>query len=224
MWAKITEAKIEIPNDDLFQLLGEHLPPETVKEIAELLAPFYKRMQGGYPLKPADELNPDEIARAISQATGQEVREVVLVSLSATSPRPRWMTAQVFRGHFVAGLLDSFGNDLWADLSQISSGNDIRGGSQKDLRKSFRSSLGDRLGASLRASLKNVLWGSFTESAVNRFVGDRELDLIGTTLSRYLEAELAGDSRLRSLVRLLPHCLPLGKKKDEPGVWLVLCD
>lgn len=43
----------------------------------------------------------------------------------------------------------------------------------------------------------------------------------------YLGFTLAGDrekmGQLTPLIELLPHTLPLGEKKDEPGTWLVLC-
>ena len=60
--------------------------------------------------------------------------------------------------------------------------------------------------ASLRDSLRGSLWASL-------------FYFLGFTIAGKAEET----KQLEPLVRLLPRCIPLGEKKDEPGVWLVVC-
>ena len=77
---------------------------------------------------------------------------------------------------------------------------------QEEYGASLGASLEDSLEASLRDSLRGSLWASL-------------FYFLGFTITKKSDEA----KRLEPLVRLLPQCIPLGEKKDEPGVWLVVC-
>ena len=70
-----------------------------------------------------------------------------------------------------------------------------------------------RLEASPWTSLRDSLWTNLDTS-------------LRDSLFCFLGVTLIGDTetiqRLTPLIQLLPHAIPLGEKKEEPGTWLVL--
>lgn len=96
----------------------------------------------------------------------------------------------------------AYENSLGDSLGGGSLGDSLGGG---NLESSLWRSLRDNFWGSLRDSLGSSLWRSLFYFTGFALAGKKE--------------EVA---RLTPLVKLLPKAIPLGEKKDEPGVWLVL--
>src|SRR3989339_712528 len=153
---------------------------------------------------PADEVDREAIVRAIALATGREVKEVELLSVSEPFKRPEWMSEAAYldslSGSLGGSLWDSLGLSLWSRLGG-SLGNNL----WESLRVSLSGSLGDSLEDSLRVSLRASLWAS---------------------LFFYLSFVLIGKkdeaARLAPLVRLSAVTPPVAWLKNQPDVPLIL--
>jgi len=165
---------------------------------------FIQAEREQFQFTPADEVNREAIVRAIALATGREVKEVELLSVSEPFKRPEWMSEAAYldslSGSLGGSLWDSLGLSLWSSLGG-SLGNNL----WESLRVSLSGSLGDSLEDSLRVSLRASLWAS---------------------LFFYLSFVLIGKkdeaARLAPLVRLSAVTPPVAWLKNQPDVPLIL--
>lgn len=165
--------------------------------------PLIKRIEKGvYPLAPAHTIHAEHVAKAIEGAIGRPVSDVVFVSEACPLPKPEWMTEENYR--------------------HICRHTDIR----QNLRDTLASCLRERseydgddipfanIGVGLVADISESLSYS-------------RLASIGACVFFFGRAVVFGDrgdlERLGKLLEILPHSIPLGEKKDQDGVWLVLC-
>src|SRR3989339_808618 len=157
---------------------------------------------------PADEVDREAIVRAIALATGREVKEVELLSVSEPFKRPEWMSEAAYLDSLSGSLRTNLGGSLSGSLWDILSG-------------SLGNSLGNSLGVSLRVSLGEGLRGSL---GVSLWVS--LWDSLWVSLFFYLGFVLAGKqdeaARLALLVRLSAVTPPVAWLKDQPNVPLIL--
>ena len=157
---------------------------------------FIQAEREQFQFTPADEVNREAIVRAIALATGREVKEVELLSVSEPFKRPEWMSE--------AAYLDSLSGSLGNSL-----GDNLRDSLWGSLWGNLGNSLGDNLWDSLWASLSDSLW-----------------DSLWASLFFYLGFVLAGKrdeaARLAPLVRLSAVTPPVAWLKYRPNVPLIL--
>lgn len=165
--------------------------------------PLIKRIEKGvYPLAPAHTLNAEHVAGVVSGAISRPVTKVVFVSESCPLPKPGWMTEENYR--YICRHTD------------------------------IRQNLGETLASCLRERSKyegddipfmNIGAGLIAD--VSESLSHSRLASIGACVFFFGRAAVFGDKgdleRLGGLLELLPVAIPLGEKKDEDGVWLVLC-
>ena len=191
--------------DDLRGFLTEKaVKGVDVDALMATMEPFFQIAESGVcPLKPAGELDAKSVAKVIATATNTEVTRVEFVSQANPFPKPGWMTEAVYREAIKAGIWDSIGTSLEDIFWDI-------------LEAGFRDSIEDSLWDSIRAGFGDSIEDSFGVI----------LWAIWTGLFCYFGYGIINNQkvviRLKPLVDLLPSAIPLGVKKDEPGVWLVL--
>lgn len=204
---------------------------QTTKEVMATLEPLFQIAEKGeYKLAPAEKLDPKKIKSAIAMATGKRVRRVLLVSTSQPLLlKPEWMTQRVYQenlrdgfGHtnFMASLASSlllslgtkFGDSLRTNFGV--SRRTIFGDSLWDI---LWDSVRENIGYILEDSLRNILWPNLRDS-IGHSLNDILYAFVGVSLTNKKKSV----GKLLPLVKLLPRCLILGNKKDEPGAWLVL--
>src|SRR3989339_658250 len=153
---------------------------------------FIQAEREQFQFTPADEVNREAIVRAIALATGREVKEVELLSVSEPFKRPEWMSEAAYldslSGSLGGSLWDSLGLSLWSSL----------GGS-----------LGNNLWESLRDSLSGILRASLWASLF--------FYLSFVPIGKKDEA-----ARLAPLVRLSAVTPPVAWLKNQPDVPLIL--
>lgn len=158
--------------------------------------------KGVYPLAPMAALDVVAVSRTIAGAIGRPVSGIAFVSASRPLVRPDWMTGESFE-----------------EMS-----------SRVDLRRN----IGQPMAAALRAAseyegeeLPFERTGSGLVADLHESLSKSRIASIGACVYFFGRAALAGDrpgmERLMRMVELLPHAVPLGEKRDEPGTWLVLC-
>ena len=192
----------------------------------ERMEPFFLRAEAGkYDLRKGSAELAVHAKNAIAISTGTKVHKVILVSQADMLPmKPEWMSQDVYDKSLQASIGISIGTSLQASIGT-------------NLGNRLWTNLGNRLWTSIGTSLWNTLWTSLGTSLGNRLgtslgnrLGNRLWTSIGTSIGTslfyYLGSTLVDDQkkvdRLISLIELLPHAIPLGEKKDEPGTWLVL--
>lgn len=231
--------------DSLSVLLnGYYLSPEEYPKIAEVLGPLYEiaETDGPYPLLAESELNAEKIARVIGTTldlgSSAEI-EIVFLSLSEPWPKPAWATDREYQnilGKILKGSLGkSFcdmlrkefgGSNLW-DFLQQHDGSLFRDRPRwAGLGDRDRNKLANEIRKNLVCSLKNRLKAWFEIKLGNRLMVGLESSLFGSIFF-YLSESIAGMNesveRLETLVQLLPHCIPLGAKKNDPHTFIVCC-
>ncbi len=179
-------------------LLENAKVPEMVPEAMRLMEPFFKKAEAGrYELGEVSVHIVTQSMEAIDIAIGTMISGTKSVSAARLYPKPSRVSREAYEKSLWASLRDS----LWA---------------------SFQASIGGCLGASLGASLRASIGASLLVS-----LGASLWDNLRASLFLYLGFTLAGDrekvNRLTPLIELLPHAIPLGEMKDDPGTWLVLC-
>ena len=244
-----TEA-VQERNDSLVQLLRAE-KPEAFACALEVLGSFYQRAeQGVYPLKPEEELDSNEIARAIGEALNLKVNpQIVFLSISNPFPQPDWMTDGVYQRGSQGNLWNlenSLRYSLEVDLDdkvKICLESDIENALPRfDLWKNLVSCFGDSLWKNLfpvlRANIweriearlpqKSTSWEKLLFRARPSPWGDLNLDTgLGRVLSYWLSFFLSENKnkakQLETLVRVQLDCIILGIKSGEPNTWIVLC-
>lgn len=204
----------ELPQDSLFSFLGEKLGTEQVKEVWEVLKPYYEIARSeNYPLRPQEELDESKIVAAIQGFFENSVIELAFYSVSRPYPKPKWMTDEVYQASLRASLTVSFGDSFGPNL-------------QDGLGASLEPNLWDKLGDSLTASLTVSLGDSFRDSFWN---GLRLCFwvILGASLFFYLASVLAGKQdeadRFKKLLEAQRGCAIIGRKCDDPDTWIILC-
>ncbi|KPJ85610.1 hypothetical protein AMJ57_02535 [Parcubacteria bacterium SG8_24] len=183
------------------------------------LEPFFRIAETGqHSLKERSDLKYEEVARAISLATGQEVRNIEFVSLSHpfwAPDRIRWADDDSLTGDIYCRLKKRYRDNKWLMISWLwlDKGvlvNSLSGSLHRGLEDSFRPSLNCDKPFSYYPCDNLGYW-----------------KILEWSLSAYLFSVLAGDreemERLTPLLELLPHAIPLGDTTDGFGYWLVLC-
>lgn len=174
----------------------------AVHSIVRRFEPIIRRIEKGvYPLTSAERLDAGHVARVIEGVIGRSIARVVFVSESCPIPKPEWMTDENYR--------------------YICRNTDIR------------QNIGETLASCLRERSKydgdgipfaNVGVGII--AGVSESLSHSRLASIGACVFFFGRAAVFGDKddlrRLGDLIELLPKAIPLGEKKDEDGVWLVL--
>jgi hypothetical protein len=181
------------------------------------LAPLEKLFQiaetGEYLLASAEEIDQENLIKAVSLATGRPVSKVALVSLKDMNS-------------FEFNLVDNF------DASLMRIGNILK----SNFRVRFESSFGVGFGTILMARLESNLMERIGDSLWSiLFKGPVEdtskfnclMINLGTNIFYYLGFCILNDqqqiAKLRPLVELWSKCLILGFKQDEPETLLVIC-
>jgi len=173
---------------------------------------------------PADEVDREAIVRAIALATGREVKEVELLSVSEPFKRPEWMSEAAYldslSGSLGGSLWDSLGLSLWSSLGG-SLGNNLWESLRDSLSGILRVSLSDNLWESLRVSLSGSLGDSLEDSLRVSLRAS-----LWASLFFYLSFVLIGKkdeaARLAPLVRLSAVTPPVAWLKNQPDVPLIL--
>lgn len=189
---------------------------EMLKNNMKFLEPFFVAADSGeYILQPSSEIDMDEVARALTLATGTEVQQVIPVSLEHSFSKPEWMGEEVYRNRLSGSLNGSLHTSLKKGLR-----NYLRYGLQAHTRDELRDNLEVSLLDSLAMSLKNRLRGSLEFRQRNHL-----RDSLRDSLFFFLELTLKGDKemeRLKPLLLILLKTQPLGEKRGEKGTWLTL--
>lgn len=215
----------------LRQYLAEHAAnPEFVAPAMQVLEPLFRAAESDkYPLVQPEELDREEAAKAISAIAGKPVK-VALFSWGKPFPKPEWMSERAF----VEREGDrEFGNDelWWGDLETSCAASlealmvaNLPAAPEEigvPMNDAFAEHLFDALEANLRGCLEIDVEHRHNEDP-------RELlhASLWHTLFHFGSAVLMGDAatmeRMAPLMRLLPQAIPLAKKADAPGTWIVL--
>lgn len=168
--------------------------------------------RGRFTLRHADRTDAAVVYDALHPATGITFRELVAISADGPPEKPRWMTAEAYwrclpeslgigiRSHVEI----AFGDRLWKGF---------RGDEGIALNEVFYPALGWPLAAAVRAGIPELCWS-------------RTIETLRTSLFYLLGLALIGDEdgvcRLIPLLDLSRGLIPLGNKKDEPDVLIVL--
>jgi hypothetical protein len=153
------------------------------------------------------------ITDALSSGT---VSGLVPVAASFFNRRPGWMAQDTFEHDFKMCLWESMGLSLDKEIERIY-GERLRNYPSDDMDSAIDE---------LFEAAQGFIWGPLATATENSFGLCLEEDF-STFFYHYLSLVLIGDidgvKRLKALMEVLPHAIPLGTKKDESGTWLVLC-
>lgn len=181
----------------IHELLSNRLPTEELQIVSLVLMPFLSIGKARYPLAAVDRLDPADISDAINSAAGPVCRNVSVVSQSDVLELPQL-------SHTLPQLLRS------AHDGQLG------GVFPKEVFDSLFYNILGRLTHSVSSTIK-------CEDLCQRGI---IIDLIGLTLTLYIQFMIVGDKQLAQqlipLIELLPSCLPIGELPSEPGTWLAL--
>lgn len=193
--------------DPLISYLETLIGSSLIREkLNELLPIFYERAERGeYPLLPQPDLDPSIIEEALRRATGQEIGGIEFFPLRGRR-RKEDVAWDDFRKNTRGWLYQS--------LSPVSL--QLMDTYGESINSRFDVYLGQGLSQGLRRyrRKKEILW--------------RLHQSICHSLSRFLIFSAAGDIiefiRLWPLVyQVLPRCIPLCQKREEPEIWIVAC-
>jgi len=207
---------------------GSAMPfTEFLDEVMETLHPLCDIATTGiYPLMPAERVDHDRVTAAIVKATGRTVDRVVVASGSCPFPQPDWMSAAVHHDHrrmmFWDELFASVRRTVAEDVALPLVG---RYGVDyvANVRNTVNANLGEPLGV---AVIRALGWGrDLGDAMLKRRIS--QLGIVqGGIIMPYVTAATLGDTaaleQLYPLVLLLSEILPIGERKDAPGVWIVL--
>lgn len=197
-----------------------------IRKAVENLGSLFDHADSGvYPLQPVAGILrwPINIRGILQVGTDADIEEVGLVSAGApvSFGKPGSIRHGLFHGHFSRSFGQSLDTAFEEKLKDVLYSSLIR----DRLGSRLMDKLADRLIMSLRRSLRDSPWVNHEDSYGTSFRLHIEVS-ISISLFYYLGFALAGDKdsvqRLTPLINLLPHVLPIGEKKDKPGVWLVL--
>lgn len=180
----------------------DQLTEHASTAVAEAMVPILKHAARGNVLPARDAIAPEEgvVRRAIAAATGNVVRRVEFVSVSALATRRELLAPEAY----AVTLADALERRLGFGLS-VRLGNQRWNALREKLGYDEAVSLADYLlAADTRIPRENVRAATF---AATGFVLAGETDLA---------------SRLVPLLRLLMSAIPLGEKAGEPGTWVVI--
>ena len=199
--------------------------PQILKNTLSLLNKLYRCANSNH--HPLTLVSPktEKIRQAITSLINEEVTRIHFVSLIGNSSKPGWMPDKTYQSLFPTMVMKSVSspcNQLAYLLrnkfeSELSSN---LGSTPRELRESCKVCLGDIFKPGLNGfgkeeydpfsnQLRDLLWENILETIYF---------FLGFTIAQKKDTA----ENLERLVRLLPRYLPVGKKYDEPGAWIVL--
>lgn len=207
--------------ENMRSFLAQHGQDEDLSRHAmEVIERFASVVSAGtYRLKAAAEIDPKEAAGAVSAAIGKPVKQVIFVAASA--PDPKLADAN--------GKFD--GNLLWRQID-FCLWDHIHSGHHYTLWSGFpkkRRQVGNQLwellretiGATIDDALMNGLpkeLGYDLRSACQKHVWYSLFYYVGFAINGVVDR----CQRLAALIELLASAIPLGEKRNAPGIWFVL--
>lgn len=197
-----------VRTDRLRELLLEHLGPESVETMADTLRPFYEVGDDGYTvLAKPEELDVEEVKKALELATGMRVSRILFVSQAhpLPFPKPEWMTDNVYEA-----------------MQRRLVGGDVEQAVRDCTRREFVYGIQRTLGVDMHCELRLHLSAFVSDDLPGR-LPNRYNELLADFLYFKITRKDAEVARLAPLVRLLPKVRRIGEKKGELGTWLVLC-
>lgn len=181
----------------LRSFLEEHLSPASVADLLAELEPMFLRARTQkHELEPAMNGLETEMLEALRQLFGH-VQAIVLVSQSNHPRFEQVMEEEACLNDFWAGLLKA---GWWSML-------------ETNLAQSIRNDL--------RATLRIVFW-QFYLLKFDDTLANNIFDVLFHFLGFVIAGKTQEAEKFRPFVRFLPYAVPLGQKKINPGVWLVL--
>lgn len=192
-----------------------------VEEASEIVIPLYEVSENaddGYPLYESGQLNPEDVAKAIALAVGEEPDRIVFVSAfnpgseamraveEALSESPRhtlWETLWLRHGDEIEQTLSQFdeGHETTCSESMCLYIGNMFYELDKAFKKGMQHNLHESLSSTLTENIETciqVFWGFAVASKANRL------------------------EELRPLMKILSAAVPIAKTSDDFGTWLVL--
>lgn len=199
-----------------------HSAKQFITGHLKTLEPFFRRTEKeGNSLWPGSEYALTAAADAISCLTGKNVNRVICVSSTQDLHVPPYLTPLAFERMAVQDkIVDSMQELFCATvLSELA----------EDLRESFSYDTLQKIKNGMRAHLWNGLWESY-RTDIGAELGLRFGNIVKSTVQQslfcYLGYMVSLDEgvvlRMKYLMDTLPHVIPLGEKKNEPGTLLAL--
>jgi len=198
-------------------LLGRHSPkPELAALAAHLLRPIFARAhEPRYEFEPTA-ICPEEVAAAIELAAGVETKGGVFISRRRPLDRPRWMTEEAYAAGFAACSHEAISRCVGGGI-----GVGLRRRYSETLTRELPAATREYLVASLRQLLCASLWQEY-RGGLKGLLFAAVWDILLFFCQLVLVGDAEGARHLSRLVEYLPGAVPLGEKKDEPGVWLIM--
>lgn len=214
---------------DLQKVLLDNCPDkglfakQFITKYSETLVPFFRRTEKeGNGLWFADGTAPAAAATdAINCLTGKSVNRVICVSCAQALHVPPYLTPLAFERMAVQDKIVDSMQELFCATVLKELVEDLRDSLSYDTRRN--------LGSGLKTHLWNGLWKSY-QADIGAELGLRFGNIVKSTVRQSLfcylgyMASLNGGVvlRMKYLMDALPHVIPLGEKKNEPGTLLVL--
>lgn len=216
-------------DEQLLKVLKQHLVgPGELERVEVILEPFWEIIERDeYRLAQAQDLDPEEVATAITRAVAAPVHRIAFCSLSSLWPQPDWMSKMVFaeavskRLNLARMMLDSVSRlSMMVLVSHTTPAEKLFHGhlSSKEMKRDLKETIEANYPI-VKGLFPSVLPDCRTEYNL--------LLPIEATLWAYIHYALAHEwemaEQVEPLLRLLSACVPYGERKDEKGTWIVLC-
>ncbi len=219
-----------IERTDLIRYMRARAPDSSLAHPARALLGTYLDAAAdcAWPLAPPERLDAADLAMRLTRVLSVPVNEVRFVSLSQPYADMAWAT-----GEGVARLLDE---GLSAGLDASVEDDLVRtywGALQVSLERRLLRGLGEaRLGI-LERDVRTKLMGGLRQALFSTLAGplavrrvEQCADAVEDTLRAFLGMTVLDDRfdgvALGHVVRCMTRAIPLGAKRDEPGVWIAL--
>ena len=187
-----------------------------VKAAFPAVAPFFQiAADNAYRLRPGPEIDATEAHATVERLTDGAIAKIETVSFTEPFPKPDWMSLTAYARAFHAGLSGA----TTSNLSSI-----LRETCEVDIRRRLTPASWANFGSFLHSNLMDQLFKTFGRSfgAMGELLWGGVARSLNCFFGFILLKDAAGIDRLTPLLCLLVKAIPLGEKRDQPGVWLIL--